>query len=258
MMGKDSFLCGFKGRFRLFAKRHRGLLIFFFRLIPFYGNLDVLAQVFDTDKNFGHRYTRHYKHHFRKFRFRRAKVFEIGVGGFDDPVSGGASLRMWKKYFPFGRIVSLDIIDKRGLSESRIRIYHGSQTDPEILSRIADENGEFDLIIDDGSHVSAHVITTFGLLFPRLKDGGIYVIEDLQTSYWELFGGNRDLGAVGTSVNFLKGLVDGLNHAEFDIDGYEPSYFDLNITEIHFYHNMVFIYKGKNTERSNFEGRAKR
>lgn len=221
--------------------------------IPFWGNLDVLAMVFGTDKNLGHNYTRHYAKHFKKFRFRRVKLFEIGVGGYDDPLTGGQSLRMWKKYFPFGQIISLDLYDKSQLQENRIKIYRGSQNDPQILDKISAECGnEFDLIIDDGSHINEHVIATFKLLFPKLKEGGIYVIEDLQTSYWDDFGGNnKDFRNSETSINFVKSLVDGLNHVEYRIPNYQPTYFDLNITEIHFYHNIVFIYKAKNDEKSN-------
>jgi demethylmacrocin O-methyltransferase len=246
-------------KLRKFKRKHHKLLLSLVKAIPFYGNLDVLALIFNTDKNGkgyfkkggGHSYTQHYSRHFRKFRFKKIKLLEIGVGGYKDPHQGGQSLRMWKKYFPFGNIFSLDIFDKSAIQENRIKIYMGSQTDPEILSRITDENGEFDLIIDDGSHINDHVITTFKLLFPKLKDGGIYVIEDLLTSYSDEMGGdNQNLNNPKTSMNFCKSLADCLNYSEFNISGYQPTYYDLHITEIHFYHNLVFIYKNKNIEKS--------
>ncbi|MDR1594219.1 MAG: hypothetical protein LBS43_07020, partial [Prevotellaceae bacterium] len=139
---------------RQFAKKYRKAGIFCVKIIPFYGNLNIIARVFGTDKNSGHSYTQHYMRHFKKFRFKKIKLLEIGVGGYDDPHKGGESLGMWKKYFPFGRIFSLDIYDKQALQESRIKIYQGSQVDPDVLSRITDENGTFDLIIDDGSHIN--------------------------------------------------------------------------------------------------------
>jgi demethylmacrocin O-methyltransferase len=235
-----------------FREKYGKLVATIVRLIPFYGNLNILAIVFATDKNGGHHYTQHYQKHFKKYRFKRIKLLEIGVGGYDDPHEGGASLRMWRKYFPFGKIFSLDIFDKSALQEKRIKIYQGSQVDPEIFSKIIEENGEIDLIIDDGSHQNEHIIKSFQLLFPKLKDGGIYVIEDLQTSYWDWMGGDsNDLKNPATAMNFCKQLTDCLNFMEFDIKHYQPSYYDLNIIEIHFYHNMVFIYKGKNTEKSN-------
>jgi demethylmacrocin O-methyltransferase len=158
-----------------------------------------------------------------------------------------------EKYFPFGKIFSLDIYDKSALQENRIKIYQGNQVGPIILSQITDENGKFDLIIDAGSHINEHVITTFKLLFPKLKDGGIYVIEYLLTSYRAACGGDDiDLNNPNTSMNFCKTLIDCLNYTEFNIPGYQSTYCDLHITAIHFYHNIVFIYKNKNTETSGF------
>ena len=85
-----------------------------------------------------------------------------------------------------------------------------------------------------------------------MKDGGIYVVEDTQTSYWEDFGGDsEDLRNSKTIMNFFKGLTDGLNNKEFVRPGYEQTYLDKKITSMHFYHNMIFIYKGDNDEESN-------
>lgn len=205
----------------------------------------------------GHMYARHYEHHFRHFRhLDNITILEIGVGGYEDPHMGGESLRMWKEYFPKAKIVSLDFYDKTPLQEDRIRIYQGSQDDPELLQRIYQECGGFDIIIDDGSHCNKHVIASFNILFPLLKLGGIYAIEDLQTSYWsQTFGGSSlELNSLSTSMGFLKSLVDGLNHAEFDLLNYQPTYFDKHITSIHFYHNLAFVYKGENDEGSNVIG----
>src|SRR5690606_41306911 len=59
------------------------------------------------------------------------------------------------------------------------------------LALVINNIGEPDLIIDDGSHINEHVIESFNFLFPRLKSGGIYVIEDVQTSYWVDYGGDN-------------------------------------------------------------------
>ena len=96
------------------------------------------------------------------------------------------------------------------------------------------------------------MVESFRILFPTLKEGGIYVVEDIQTSYWEDYGGSStELNDPRTSMGFFKQLADGLNHAEFIRPGYQPTYFDQHIRSMHFYHNMVFIYKGDNTEPSN-------
>jgi demethylmacrocin O-methyltransferase len=204
----------------------------------------MLAKLYGTDKSGIHSYTQHYKNHFEKLKNKKLKLLEIGVGGYDNPDAGGNSLKMWKKYFKHGNIFSIDIYDKSRLQEKRIKIFKGSQIDKSFLSRVIAEMGEIDIIIDDGSHINEHVIESFKYLFPKLKDGGIYIIEDTQTSYWEEYGGDsKNFQNSLTIMNFFKSLTDALNYKEFRISNYEASYYDKNISSIHFYHNMIFIYK---------------
>lgn len=99
-------------------------------------------------------------------------MLEIGVGGARHPDKGGASLRMWKEYFPKAQIVSIDVFDKSLHEEEGIKIYQGDQTDTVFLHKFCDESGPFDLIVDDGSHKNAHIIRSFQILFPRLKQSG--------------------------------------------------------------------------------------
>lgn len=218
----------------------------------FSNNLDRIASIHKTDKNGSHFYTQHYQQHFKPFKFKKIKLLEIGVGGYDDPISGGESLRMWKSFLPFAKIYALDIYDKSFLEERRIKIFKGSQIDSDFLQEVCDQAGDFDLIVDDGSHINEHVITTFEFLFKKLKIGGIYVIEDTQTSYWADYGGTSEsFNKEGTIYHYFKTLIDGLNNEEFLIDNYVKTYYDKHIVSMHFYHNMIFIYKGVNDELSN-------
>jgi demethylmacrocin O-methyltransferase len=217
-------------------------------------NLNRLAQIYKSDKWGKHQYTEHYSTHFSKLKFRRLKLFEIGVGGYHFQYIGGNSLRMWKRYFPFAKIYSLDIYDKSHFEESRIRIFKGNQTDLVILDNIIQEIGEPDIIIDDGSHINEHVITTFKFLFPKLKNGGIYVVEDTETSYWPDYGGDSvHLNNPTTIMNFFKGLTDCLNYQELINRDQGPTYFDKHINSIQFYHNQIFIFKGTNNEASSID-----
>ena len=95
----------------------------------FYFNLSKIALCHKTDKFGYHFYTPHYQKHFNSFRFKKIKLLEIGVGGYKEPLIGGNSLRMWKSYFPFAKIFSIDIFEKSFLQERRIRIFQGSQID---------------------------------------------------------------------------------------------------------------------------------
>ena len=219
---------------------------------PFSKNLAGLAKIYRTDKAIGHNYIPHYVTHLKKYRKERIKLLEIGVGGYDKPGMGGNSLRMWQDYFSLGQIYAMDIYDKSAQESKRIKIFQGSQIDENFLMKVVDETGLLDIIIDDGSHVNEHVVKTFKMLFPVLKDGGTYVIEDTQTSYWPDMGGSSEnLKLPGTMMNFFKQLTDSLNYEEYLLDDYQPSYYDQHIVGVHFYHNLIFLEKGNNTEGSN-------
>jgi len=211
--------------------------------------LNRLALIYGTDKWGQHWYTQHYERYLKPLRSRRLNVLEIGVGGYDVPFEGARSLRMWKAYFPKSRIVGIDIHDKSGLRERRIDIRQCDQTDGRALKKLSEEYGGFDIIIDDGSHINQHVITTFEVLFPLLRPNGIYAIEDTQTACWPTWGGGVHNPA--SSVAYFKRLVDGLNYSEYPISDYTPTYFDRNVVEISFFHNLIIIRKGRNEERSN-------
>ncbi len=107
-------------------------------------------------------------------------------------------------------MVGLDI-DERcrelRLSEG-IELHIGDATQQGFVDSALGET-RFDIIIDDGSHHSNDVIASFDILFERLKPGGIYVVEDLHTSYWPAFGGG--FRAEGSSIEWAKGLIDAIN-----------------------------------------------
>jgi demethylmacrocin O-methyltransferase len=228
-------------------EQRRALRVLLAKIYPW--NLNHLALIYGSDKWGGHFYTPHYDAHFRNLKKKKLRILEIGVGGYDDPHYGGASLRMWKQYFSNSLIYSIDIHDKSPLEEKRIKIFQGSQADEAFLRKVSDEAGPFDIIIDDGSHVAGHMLCSFKTLFPLLKDGGIYVLEDMQSFYWPDWGGNSEsLDDPTTPMNFFKKLTDGLNYQEFLTPNYVPSYLDKNIIGVHFYHNLIMIYKGSNNE----------
>jgi hypothetical protein len=212
-------------------------------------DLNRLALSLRSDKWGSHWYTQHYQRYFEPLKNKRMNVLEIGVGGYDSPDLGGASLHMWRAYFRNSRIVGIDLYDKSGLSGRRIDVRQCDQTDSEALLRLSKEYGGFDIIIDDGSHLNEHVIKTFKVLFPLMRQNGIYVVEDTQTAYWPTWGGG--INNPQNSMEFFKSLADGLNHVEYPRADYVPNYFDQNIVEIAFLHNLIFIRKGNNDEKTN-------
>jgi Rhamnosyl O-methyltransferase/CmcI len=202
-----------------------------------------------TDKwSARHRYTPHYERHLGYLRDEKFTLFEIGIGGYRRERTGGASLRMWRDYFPHAHVVGLDIEDKSFVDDDRITTYRGSQTDAQLLRWIVESWPDVRVVVDDGSHRNDHVLASFEVLFPLLPAGGHYVIEDTQTSYWPRFGGSTDPAARDTSMGLTKRLVDGLNYEEYTDEGYEPSYTELHVRGVHAYHNLVFVDKGLNAE----------
>jgi hypothetical protein len=211
-----------------------------------------LAVKYGTDKWGPRFYTPLYHELFFRLRDRPIRLLEIGVGGYDLKTAGGASLAMWADYFPNGQITGIDIAEKRLTLDPRVKLFRGSQADAAFLQAVRDERGPFDIIIDDGSHLPKHVVTSFHNLFPSLVDGGMYVIEDVQTTFWPQFGGSILHG--GDTLKLAWTIMECLNHAEIAVAGRSHSLppFASQIKAFRAFHNIFVIDKGGNYEPSNF------
>jgi hypothetical protein len=216
--------------------------------------LSELAVRYGTDKwGSMHQYPHVYERHLNELQDRKMSILEIGIGGFNDPAQGGGSMRMWKRYFRRALISGIDILDKAPVAEPRMLTMQADQSSVEDLARVAERFGPFDIVIDDGSHNPKHVLTSFHALFPHVRSGGLYIIEDLQATFWpEYFGGNdTDLNDPTFTVGFLKALLDGLHHEDFlRDDAREALPTDQQITGVHVYRNLAFIEKAPNNEGS--------
>jgi len=168
------------------------------------------ASGYDTDKS--SRYLNNYQEHFRHLAGQEVFLLELGV-------HKGGSLLLWRDYFEKGRIVGLDvkevpIEDATG----RIRVYQGLQQDCALLDRIGGESAPrgFDVIIDDASHVGEWTRVSFWHLFERhLKPGGIYVIEDWRTGYWDAWEDGRRYRSPRQSPGLFGSLADALRRRRF-------------------------------------------
>ena len=123
---------------------------------------------------------------------------------------------MWKEYFINPIIYGIDINpDCKNLEEEGIKISIGSQNDKNFLIEFAKKTSMLDIIIDDGGHTMEQQINSFEILFPRLKEGGIYVVEDIESSYLNMYGGGPKRR--GTFVEYSKNLIDSINanHSDF-------------------------------------------
>lgn len=219
-----------------------------------FAGLDPLSRIAiacGTDKWGAHRYTPDYHRMLQHRRDEKLRILEIGVGGYKDKVLGGRSLRMWAEYFPHAQVTGLDICEKKLDLGPRVSIVQGSQDDAALLQRLSDERGPFDLVIDDGSHLVVHVLSTFETLFPLLSPDGIYAIEDVQTAFWPNYGGNPE--GAGTIVARMNGLVRAMHADEVTAMGGLPldTKWGDQVSGVHFFRNVILVQRGPNDYPSN-------
>lgn len=212
--------------------------------------LDEIGLRAGTDKaSKGHNYLHFYDRYLSHLRYEPITLVEAGIGGYEFPDRGGESLRMWRKYFEHDHasIVGFDVYEKK-LNIPGTRIHQISQDDEAKLNFIIGAYGPIDVFIDDASHINPLSIRTFELMFPKVKPGGVYIWEDIHTSYWyENYKGWPDPAAPlygkETAATFLHRLQDGLQ-----VDTLENEYreqWDGHIEEMHFMRNTCVIIKRK-------------
>jgi len=164
--------------------------------------LDELGLRFGTDKaSMFHNYLNFYESFMAPMREQPITLLEIGV-------FHGASLATWREYFPNAKIVGVDIQPSAKQFETdRVHIELADQSNLQHLAELAVKHGPFDIVIEDGSHMWEHQTTTLRALFPFVRNGGYYVVEDLQTNYGALTDKYRGV-ASQTCVAFLKQWMD--------------------------------------------------
>jgi len=200
-------------------------------------NLFEIGKKYPTNKNISG-FVSIYESYFSDLRNQKINILEIGV-------DNGDSLRLWRDYFSNANICGIDIVKKDFMIDN-VDIICGDQSDIEFLSSVIEKYKKFDIIIDDGSHVSKHIIKSFNYLFDHLNKDGLYVVEDLQTSYFPRYGGNRlNLNNKKTSMNFLKSLTDSINYEHNDRPFFKSKKFDGKIKSINFHQNIAFVKKGE-------------
>lgn len=185
-----------------------------------------------------HHYFDAYHRHFARFRGTAPVVIEFGV-------NQGGSLRMWRDYFgPEAQIHGVDIDPRCAeLEEPGTRIHIGDQEDRAFLASVMDETGPVDVLIEDGGHEFGQQIATFEVCYPRMAGNGVFLIEDLHTSYLPRFGGG--IRQRGTFIQYTKNLVDQLHawHSRqprrFRVDD-----FTRTTTSMHVYDGIVVFERG--------------
>lgn len=147
--------------------------------------LDEIANKYNTDKGSNnHHYASIYETYFSDFRHKAVNILEVGV-------QKGNSIRMWHEFFPKANIYGFDNwVELGDFSHienelDRVKIYTINQEDKHGMVNLLNEIGvEFDIIIEDGSHMQHHQQQNLAWLLPYVKKGGYYVIEDIYFSYY--------------------------------------------------------------------------
>ena len=193
-------------------------------------------------------YVAEYDQIFSRYRNTNVSLLELGV-------RDGGSLQIWKKYFgQQSTIHGIDINSKvcdlelgEGISTFCFNVMN------ETLWLEHTMLHTYDIIIDDGSHVNSNVIKTFKVIFPYLNIGGIYVIEDTRTSYWQRYGGGYK--APNSIIEYFKNMIDIMHiyhyaHTQEDLAGFTEYhvYCVKFIRQIIFADGLIMVHKNKRSK----------
>lgn len=190
-------------------------------------------------------YFESYERFFSQYKNKDVTILEIGV-------FKGGSLQMWRDYFknPWNKVnvygIDIDPECKR-LEEDDIKIFIGSQEDRRFLQKVKKEIGKVDILIDDGGHTMNQQIISFEELFDLVSDTGIYLCEDLHTSYMKFYGGEYK---GKTFIEYSKNMIDYLHAQYSETNELVRNKYSDSIKYITYCDSMIFIEKKEKTTRS--------
>ena len=206
----------------------------------------IVGKKFNTDKVTHHEYHKIYDFFLQDLYNKKGSILEIGIEYMK-------SINMWLELFPNAFIYGIDINFKK--NGDRYEVFKADQSKTNELNLIKKklENKNLFFINDDGSHIPEHQLLTFNILFPLLDNNGIYIIEDIETSYWTkkgLYGYPTNYGYKhdNSIIEIFKSVADAVN-SEFA--GEHPSkvrHLDY-IDSITFSRNCIIIRKQEKREQ---------
>ena len=211
-------------------------------LMDKFGSTGDLAQIYSSDADAivhkWHHYIPIYEKYFEKYRGQEVRFLEIGV-------SRGGSLRMWREFLgPNAVIFGIDIdqnCSKLNGIHAEVRV--GSQDDSSFLSSVVLEMGGIDVVLDDGSHNMNHILASMRILFPKLNNGGTYMVEDLHTAYWRGFGGGYH--SKDNFFRIIPKLIDDI-HSWYHSYGKRSALANDGVSSIHIHDSIVVLEKETN------------
>lgn len=184
-----------------------------------------------------------YEKYFKNYRKEPISLLEIGL--FEC-----GSLDMWRNYFhPDSTIVGIDIDKSCSYkASSNVQVLIGDQNNEQFCKSLGKQFNGFDIIIDDGSHQNDHQINSFTWLWPYIKENGLYMIEDVHTSYWDEFKGG--FKKPSSCVEFSKNIIDNLNayHNKENHPDFLKNRYSDEVLGIYYHDSIIVFEKQKRNE----------
>ena len=204
---------------------------------------------FETDKVLHHGYNFYYPQYLEYLRPQNFKMLEIGLGTFSH--NTGNSPKLWKEYFPNVQSFTMDL--NHEYTDEYSVVIQGDQSKMSHLRKVKNIMQDADFIIDDGSHHPEHQLLTFNYLFDNLLNlGGVYIIEDIECSYW-----NPQSKVYNYETGYLN-IIDYFIKYQHEINSeFNHNTNSLNISTITFGPNFIVI-KKRTQEEVDFYNREYR
>ena len=215
-------------------------------------NFEIIGRQSKSDKVWHHGYHRFYERFLGPLRETMTSMLEIGL-------DEGYSTEIWQQYFPKAKLYGFDLKMPR-INTGAMQVVLGDQSRLDDLKRLASVTGKVDFIIDDGSHIPEHQIRTFDYLFHHaLSDGGVYIVEDIETSYWKVgdcygYRTNYGINSPKSCIEQFKPLIDAVNWEYLNYEDREDLTYKLRffsqdtlslIESVNFGQNCIIITKRK-------------
>jgi len=170
-----------------------------------------------------------YENLFNSYKNKNITFVEIGI-------LDGGSLEIWKKYFgKNSRIIGIDNnpICKK-FENKNFEVFIGSQSDPNFWKNFYQKVGNVDIVLDDGGHTNDQQIVSFVESIKNINDGGLFVVEDIHTSYQKHYGNPYKY----SFINLSKKIIDDVNFNFPDMPKFKCS-FNKFIYSIQFFESIV-------------------
>lgn len=180
-----------------------------------------------------------YEQFFSKYRNQNLTFIEVGV-------QDGGSLQMWRKYFgDTARIIGIDV-DEDVLTRKKenVEIFIGDQEDPAFWAGFLPNIGTIDVFLDDGGHTMNQQINTLDSVWEKIAIGGVYMIEDTHTSYYNDW--NNGLYRPHTIMEYTKKIIDMVNINHWQEHPSDPKVFKfIDLASVSYYNSMIVLTKGQ-------------